>query len=75
MAKSPNSNQKRSIFWGSRCTAPAIGKATFGSDCVQRSHDGGVHLCVYGIRSGHPVAISNFTHAPPKKAVQAVLLK
>src|SRR6516162_7814169 len=33
-------------------TAHAIGKATFGLDCVQRSHDCDVRLCVYRIRCG-----------------------
>ena len=42
--------RKRFTFSDSRCTAPAIGKATFGLDCVQRSHDCDVRLCVYRIK-------------------------
>ena len=30
---------RRFISWASRCTALAIGKATFGLDCVRKSHD------------------------------------
>jgi hypothetical protein len=30
--------RRRFTFWASRCTALAIGKATFGLGCVRKSH-------------------------------------
>jgi hypothetical protein len=41
--------RKRFIFWSWRCTAPAAGKATFGLEYVQKSHDCDGRLCVYRI--------------------------
>src|ERR1017187_2247356 len=35
---------RRFTSWASRCTALAIGKATFGLDCVRKSHDCGVRM-------------------------------
>src|SRR5215471_19064449 len=43
-------DRKQFISWGSRCTAPAIGKATFGLGCVQKSHAYDVRSCVFRTR-------------------------
>src|SRR5271157_1282351 len=38
--------------WGLPCTAPAIRKVTFESECVRKSHECDAHSCVYRTRCG-----------------------